>query len=176
MATNRKCWRCLWSCTGRERQVQCLTVLQRAMWNSHAFEQRPSRLLFDPPARVACLGCAWLRCVECVYMWKLRAWYLTYWAWRWRAALHILTCKHANVQARWISPNVNYFRMVTFLKNSYWPTYTNRQRESSNPLSVFTFCFFFRIYGLDLGLLPAFSQWHLKGESELITSVVPCAC
>lgn len=54
------------------------------------------------------------------------------------------------------------------------PTRTGRKNQVT--LSQFLLLFFFVIYGLDLGLLPAFSQCHLKGESELITFIVPCAC
>lgn len=134
-------------------------------------------LLFDPPARVAWPGCARLYCAECVYVWKLGSVVLDL------PNLEVASgTPHTHVQTRqcarpcWISPNVNYFRMLTFLKNTNWPTYTNGRKGSSNPLSVFIFYFFFfRIYGLDLGLLPAFSQCHLKGESELITSAVPWA-
>lgn len=52
---------------------KCSVSLFYSVWceTPHVFEQRPSRLLFDPPARVAWPGCARLYCAECVYVWKL---------------------------------------------------------------------------------------------------------
>lgn len=105
------------------------------------------------------------------------AWCLTYRTWRWRAALHILTCKHANVRGPAESAPMLIISVCSrFLKTQTDPpTRTGGKDRVTLSQFLFFIFFFFRIYGLDLGLLPAFSQCHLKGESELITSAVPWA-
>lgn len=79
---------------------KCSVSLFYSVWcetpTSLNSDRRGSCLILQPALRVpGVLGCIAQSVFTCG---SWGAWCLTYWTWRWRAALHILTCKHANVQ------------------------------------------------------------------------------